>query len=118
MNWHIIFYEDGPKQPVKEYLDGLQPKAAAKILRNLLLLSEFGLELGFPYVSNIERNLWELRIVAFGDTYRMLFSLLPGRTFLILHGFQKKTDKLPDSERDIALKRLARYLEQNRKEKN
>jgi phage-related protein len=97
-------------------LDGLQPKVKAKILRNMLLLSEFGLELGFPFVSNIERNLWELRTVAFGGTYRMLFSLLTGRTFLILHGFQKKTDKLPDSERDIALKHLERYFKQNRKE--
>ncbi len=116
MEWHVIFYEDGAKQPVKEYLDGLQPKVKAKILRNMLLLSEFGLDLGFPFISNIERNLWELRIAAFGDTYRMLFSLLTGRTFLILYGFQKKTDKLPDSERDAALRRLAKYLEQNRRE--
>lgn len=116
MEWHIIYYEDGTRRPVREYLDSLQPKVEAKILRNMQLLSDFGLDLGFPFVSNIEKNLWELRTVAFGGTYRMLFSLLTGRTIMILHGFQKKTSKLPDSERNIALRRLAKYLEQNRRE--
>jgi phage-related protein len=116
MEWHIIYYEDDARRPIREYLDGLQPKIKAKILRNMQLMSDFGLDLGFPFISNIERNLWELRTVAFGSTYRMLFSLLTGRTILILHGFQKKTDKLPDSERDMALRRLANYIEQNRKE--
>jgi phage-related protein len=101
---------------VREYLDGLPPEAKAKILRNLLLLSEFGSGLGRPFVESVGRNLWALRTVHGGNQYRVLFSVLPGRTLLMLHAFQKKTEKLPRRELETALGRLKRHQQKSAKE--
>jgi phage-related protein len=110
MEWEILYYHEGNRSPVRDFIDTLPPKTKAKVLRNLLLLSEFGLELGWPLVSNVDRNIWELRTVYQGNQYRLLFSLVPEKTFLVLHGFQKKSAKLPERELEIARKRLKRYL--------
>lgn len=115
MEWAIIYFKEEQHQPVKDYLEGLPPKTKAKILRNLLLLSEFGPNLGFPYVSNVGGNMWELRTLYQGNQYRALFSMLSQRTILILHVFQKKTNKLPKRELEIAIKRLKRYQQTQRK---
>ena len=39
-----------------------------------------------------------------------LYAFLSGRRILILHGFQKKTQKTPRAELDMAHRRLAEVL--------
>ncbi|TEB04748.1 hypothetical protein Psch_03510 [Pelotomaculum schinkii] len=109
MIWQILYYQEGNSQPVREYIDSLYPKTKAKILRNLLLLSEFGPDLGWPFVSNISRNIWELRTVHQGNQYRILFAVTEGKIILLLHGFQKKTKKLPEKELNLAVSRFTHY---------
>ncbi|MGE5417091.1 MAG: type II toxin-antitoxin system RelE/ParE family toxin [Acidobacteriota bacterium] len=110
MAWELTFYQEGRNEPVSEFLDAQNAKARAKILRNLLLLEEFGPDLGFPLVSNIGRNIWELRTVFQGNQYRILFSVVAGKILLLLSGFIKKTRKLPDAELKLAEQRLKAYL--------
>jgi len=38
--------------------------------------------------------------------YRVLYFAHTNKTFVMLHGFQKKTQKTPKQEIDIAIKRL------------
>jgi len=47
------------------------------------------------------------------NTYRLLYALLPDRRIVFLHGFQKKTQRTPRREIEIALKRLEDF---NRRE--
>jgi phage-related protein len=110
MDWKIIYYTERERQPVKEFIDAQLPKAKAKILRNLLLLSEFGPDIGYPLISNIERNLWELRTVYQGNQYRILFAVISGKIILLIHGFQKKTQKIPKKDLDLAKRRLKQFL--------
>jgi phage-related protein len=44
------------------------------------------------------------------DTYRTLYFAARGRRFVMVHGFQKKTQKTPKAELDKALKRMADFL--------
>ena len=74
------------------------------------MLKEFGLNLGWPFVSNLGENLWELRTKFKGNEYRVLFSPVPGKAFLFLDALRKDTRKLPEHRRRLALKRLAEYL--------
>ncbi|MBC7076498.1 MAG: type II toxin-antitoxin system RelE/ParE family toxin [Syntrophomonadaceae bacterium] len=96
--------------PVKEFIDRQPTKAKVKILRNLQLLSEFGPGIGYPFVSNIGDNLWELRTVFQNNQYRILFSVVSGHIILLVHGLHKKTQKLPNKDLNIAYKRLKNYI--------
>ncbi len=111
MEWDIYYYSEGTRQPLKEFVDSPFPKAKSKILKNLLLLSEFGPDIGYPLISNVERNLWELRTVYQGNQYRILFAVISGKIILLTHGFQKKTQKIPKRDLDLAKRRLKYFLE-------
>jgi len=116
MNWQIFYYREGNHHPIQEYLDSLSPKTKAKILRNLLLLAEFGPNLGWPFVSNVSRNIWELRTVYQGNQHRILFAVKEGKIILLLHCFQKKTQKIPDKDIKLAVSRFTKYQKRSEKE--
>ena len=114
MNNKIIFYETlSGSCPVDEFLESLPIRHHAKAIRNLQLLEEFGQDLGGGYISKVRGKLWELRIRFAKDISRIFYFIPMGNTFVILHGFIKKTQKTPISEIDISLKRIRDYLERN-----
>lgn len=124
MNWKVDYYKvdyyketSNKPSPVKEFIDKLgtkNKKAQAKVLRSLLLLSEHGLNLGFPYISNISKKLWELRIPFGNNQYRILFTIVSNRIIILLHAFSKKTAKISDKELRIAYKRLSNVNKERR----
>ncbi len=63
-----------------------------------------------PLVKHVEGKLWELREESQTNIYRLLYVFAAGRQIVFLHGFQKKTDKLPRRELEIARARLVRFL--------
>ena len=109
--YEVIYYEDEQESPVKDFISEQSPKEQAKILRSIDLLEEFGLYLGMPHIRKIVNyELWELRVQLGNNIFRILFKDL-NNEFVILHGFQKKTDKIPKKEINVALRRLKRFLE-------
>ncbi|UMZ74745.1 type II toxin-antitoxin system RelE/ParE family toxin [Natranaerofaba carboxydovora] len=110
--YEIIYYESFSENPVIDFISNQYPKEQAKILREIDLLQTFGISLGMPHLRKIKNTeLWELRIIHGNNIFRILFKDLDKSTYLLLHGFQKKQDKTPKKEIDIALKRLKEYLE-------
>lgn len=111
--WRIIFFrvKKPPRRPVEEFLDSLPKDDRAKVVRNLVLLSDYGIDLGWPFVSNLGKNLWELRTKFKGNEYRVLFTPMSGKAFILLNAFRKDTRKLPEQERKLAVKRLAEFLQ-------
>ena len=109
--FEVEYYQENDNAPVVDFILERPPKEQAKILREVDLLEEFGLFLGMPHVRKIvSTGLWELRIRLGTNIFRILFKELENK-FLLLHGFQKKTDKVPKKEINIALRRLEKYLE-------
>jgi phage-related protein len=80
------------------------------------LLEEFGIELAMPYARYLEKQLWELRVRHGRNRYRIIYFLPKGKTFILLHGFSKKTDAIPRADLEIAQNRRDDYLSR-RKEK-
>jgi len=65
---------------------------------------EFSWPIGMPLVRSLGRDLWEVRSgLPRGRIARVLFCLEEGR--MMLHGFIKKTQKTPQRDIDLALKR-------------
>ncbi len=111
VEWQIHFYEDRRgRSPVLEFFTRLPTSDKAKITNALRLLEEFGTQLGMPHARTIEGKLWELR----PGGNRLFYFLFTSRTFVILHGFKKQTMKTPDREIEIARRRMAELLEDER----
>ncbi|MDD5703212.1 MAG: type II toxin-antitoxin system RelE/ParE family toxin [Dehalococcoidales bacterium] len=116
--WGIEYYKAASGQiPVKEFIEALNVKERAKVARTIDLLEEFGINLGMPYAEHVEGELWELRARLSNNRYRIIYFLNTGQVFIMLHGFVKKTQKIPKSEIKIANKRLREYISRRRSEK-
>ena len=113
-NWKVQVYESqSGDKPVEEFIKSLDEKAQLKISRTLDLLEEFGLEGALPHVKKLAgTSLWELRILG-SDSIRILYITIPGKVFLLLHGFKKKSQKMPPKEIITAQRRLSEYQTRN-----
>jgi phage-related protein len=107
------------KVPVLDFIVSLNPKQQAKIYREIELLKKFGNELHFPHVRKMEgekyNSLWELRIEFASDAFRIFYFMYYQNKSILLHGFQKKIEKTPAKELDIALNRMNDYIARSKK---
>ncbi len=68
---------------------------------------EYGWPVGMPICRAIagRRGLWEVRSSLPGGRIARVFFCIHRGQLLLLHGFLKKTEKTPDSDLDLAMKR-------------
>ena len=71
---------------------------------------QFGWPLGMPLVEKLEPYLWEVRTRVPDGIARVLFTV-DGQMMILLHGFTKKTRKIPKKDLDAARSRLKQYQE-------
>ncbi len=99
----VVYYlDDKGRCPVLEELDRLTPNERGKILAYISLLEEQGEALRRPIADYVGDKLYELRPKA----HRVLYFFYVERQVVILHLFRKKTDRLPEKERQVALERM------------
>ena len=92
---------------IDAFVESLEDSALGKVFRLLALLRSVGHALGLPYARQLGRGLSELRIRDRQEV-RIFFAYRDGRAVL-LHGFIKKTMRIPSRELDLARKRLAAF---------
>jgi len=110
----VLFYEtENGSVPVQEFIESLPAKHGAKVYWEIGLLETYGTGLKEPYVKPIRgeryKGLWELRIQFAGDISRVFYFTAAADTFILLHGFVKKTAKTPRKELETTLARKADY---------
>jgi phage-related protein len=112
MDWKVVFYMDEQgNEPVKDFILAQTDGAIAEILHVLKLLREFNIRLGMPYVKKIDKSgLRELRIKHSTDLYRVFYFAYIERRFVLLHAILKKGDKIPQSDKELAIKRMNDYM--------
>lgn len=86
------------------FLLGLEKQTQAKAIRTLNLLEEFGYRLGMPHSKKVGKELFELRIR--GKQEVRVFYTFRKTDIILLHGFVKKSQKIPVKEFQIALQKL------------
>ena len=102
----VVFYKTDPgKEPVREWLKELD-KEDRKIIGEDIKTVQFGWPLGMPLVRKIDKGLWEVRIQLDKRIARVLFTAHEGM-MVLLHGFIKKSKKLPAKDLKIAKQRMA-----------
>jgi phage-related protein len=110
--WRISFYlEDNGESPVEDFLRGLDVKTQVRFDWSLEQLRLRNVQAREPLVKHVSGKLWELREESQTNIYRVLYIFYTGQRIVLLHGFQKKTSKIPSKEIDIALKRMQRFIE-------
>jgi phage-related protein len=106
MEWKINYYSQNNKSPVKKWLNEIGNEPRAEIFKVFEMLSKYGIQLGLPFVRPIENKIYEVRAKDKSGIYRVLYFAYKEKTFIMLHGFQKKTQATPRKEIDIAIKRM------------
>jgi len=106
----IIFYEDkNGNSPVYEFMQDLSKRTDKNSRINLNKINDYietlstnGKQAGEPYIKHIEGDIWELRPIK----NRVFFASWSNEGFILLHHFQKKTQKTPQCEIDQAKRNL------------
>ena len=93
-------------------LKGTNNRLLSKVINDVKLLQEFGLELlEEERVKKLEKGLFELRTKQGSSINRVLFGLKGDKLFLLATSFVKKTTKTPTGMIEKAKKRLAEWEE-------
>lgn len=111
MAWTVDFYQDADgAAPVEAFLNALPMKHRAKLLALIAKLKEYGPTLPFPYSSQVEGRLRELR-TRFGKTrLRILYFADAGQKFILLHGMVKDSERLDSSDIAAAKSNMADHI--------
>ena len=106
MKREIIFY----KNYFKEFYMAQNEKVRRKIAQTLVWLQTLD-RLPVTILKSIEgkKGLYEIRIEFGGDIFRVFCCFDKGSLVILLNGFQKKTQKTPQSEIDKAEKLMKEY---------
>jgi len=96
-------------RPVRDWLLEL-PRDDRRIIGKDIQKIEFGWPIGMPYCRNLQHGLWEVRSdLPGGRIGRVIFSIIGGE-MILLHGFEKKSQKTPTHDIELALKRRREIL--------
>ena len=110
-DWVIEFYlETDGKSLVLEFLRTLDRKTKARFDWSIEQLQQLNVQAHEPLVKHLEGKIWELRRKSDGNIYRLMYFFFTGRKIVFLHGFQKKTEKTPRREIEIAQRRMEDYI--------
>jgi len=100
--WPVVYYRAADRsEPVTDDIDRLLPKVQVVIDNQIERLGLFGPDLGFPYTSQIEGELRELRCHFGADLYRILYRRSKN-LFVLLHFLTKHSGPVPEADIRIA----------------
>ncbi len=111
MKRKIIAYE----HYYEEFFNSLDIKTQDKVLYGLMLL-ETQNKISAKFVKFIRDEIFELRIEYNGNIYRLFFIFDNGNIIVLFNGFQKKTQKTPESEIQRAIKLKDEYYKRKNEE--
>ena len=111
--WKIQFYVDEDEQsPVRAFLRSLDPQTRVRFGWSIEQLRVRNVQAREPLVRHLEGKVWELREESQTNIYRLLYFFFSGRKIVFVYGFQKKTQKTPRREIEVALRRLDEFTTQ------
>lgn len=108
----IIFY----KQYFHEFFIALQPKVQKKMIWTFDLIEELNRvpEVYLKHIQNTD-GLYEIRVQNGNDIFRIFCFFKQDQCIIIGNGFQKKTEKTPKNQIQLAQKIKDEYEKEHRK---
>ena len=107
-----VYYRDADgHEPVNDFIGGLSPERQEEIDYTISLLNRLGPKdppLPFPYSSQVDGQLRELRCHYGRELYRILYRR-SRNLFVLLHAIEKRTAAIPQADIDISNARWADF---------
>jgi len=104
----VVFYRSASgREPVREWLKRLDRANRKRIGEDLYTL-QLGWPTGMQLARKLEPGMWEFRSRISNGIVRIMFTE-EKEGLVLLHGFLKKSQKLPASELAVAKERLANF---------
>jgi len=89
---------------IKKFIKLLGKPAGPKLVRTIELLEKFNYKLGMPHSKKISKHLFELR--TYGQQNIRIVYAFHKNKIILLHGFIKKAQKIPQKELKAATQKL------------
>lgn len=107
----VVFYRtEAGNEPVRQWLKGLK-RENRKAIGQDIKTAQYGWPLGMPLIRKLEPGLWEVRSHITQGIARVIFTV-DGGVMMLLHGFVKKSQKIPPTDLRTARQRLANLSEE------
>jgi phage-related protein len=107
----VVFYETvSGSEPVRDWLLDLSCEDRRAVGRDVKT-AQYGWPIGMPLIRKLEPGLWEVRSRLASGIARVLFTV-DGDKMVLLHGFAKKSRRIPTNELETARQRLADLREE------
>lgn len=109
-----FYHKENGKCPTEDFLDSLKEDVLIKILSTFKLVET---------VENVPKKflkkltgtkLFEVRVEWQSNIYRFPCFFQQNKLVVLTHGFQKKTQKTPQKEIQLAIKYMEDYLERDK----
>lgn len=111
----VFFRTEAGNEPVRQWLKGMS-RVDRKAVGEDVKTAQYGWPLGMPLIKKLEAGLWEVRSHLAQGISRIIFTVADG-TMVLLHGFVKKSQKIPPADLRIARQRLAALRKESFDEK-
>lgn len=109
--FEVEYYEKAEKNiPIVEFLNSLNHKQVAKMLREIQLLETNGNDLRDPHSKALRNGIFELRAQHDGVCLRIFYFFAENKKIILTHGFVKKSQKTPNKQINIAIEYRNEYL--------
>jgi phage-related protein len=102
-----FFKTESGKEPVRDWLMTLSKEDRQKIGEDIKTI-EFGFPIGMPTCRPMGKGLYEVRTNLENTITRVLFCV-EEEQMILLHGFTKKTQKTPNEDLNLAIKRQIEF---------
>ena len=100
------------KNYFQEFFDKQRPKVKKRIIWTLKVIEDVDRipEIYFRHIEGSD-GIYEIRIQSGNDIFRIFSFFDKNRLIIVGHGFQKKTQKTPQNQLDLAQKIRKEYYE-------
>ena len=100
----VVFYITSTgHEPVREWLHTLRKSEKKRIGEDIKTV-QFGWPVGMPVVEKLDKGIWEVRTRLRNKISRVIFTIYMDQ-IVLLHGFIKKSQKIPNEDLELALRR-------------
>ncbi|MCM1322230.1 MAG: type II toxin-antitoxin system RelE/ParE family toxin [Bacteroides sp.] len=107
-----FFKTEKDNQPCRDFILSLSQDDKREVGAKIFEVQK-GFPMGLPLVRKIGADLWEIRTDISDGICRIFFTIM-NETMILLHGFVKKSQKIPQNELKAAESRLKQFKEMNK----
>jgi phage-related protein len=109
----VVFFKTATgNQPVRDFILHDRTEQDRKAISADISVVQKEFPMGMPFVEKIINKLWTIRSHIPEGICRIFFTVHKN-TIILLHGFVKKTQKIPKKEMKIAETRLKEFRQKN-----